>query len=264
MRTLLLIAGITTVLISCKDQASERKVRPTTAQSDVKIGTMNAADVVYTERKKVDTLLRLTDTSFTLGDYTLTFKKVKEIAVPDLAQLERERAVTERSLPEDIQKRLSRNKNTLTVKMDDGKTVSFTDRGANGEELLYAFEQYYPAIKHGLVQVIEGSESVSYSFLNFANGKQKYLIGWPSIAPSGKRIIAANEDMEAGFSSNGFQVLTPQGDSLVNNFTIETGQWAPYGIKWVSDNECIFKIHRQVQTETGIDYKTDYYQFTIN
>jgi hypothetical protein len=260
MRTLLLIAAVVAV-VSCNDHKTP--VASSGNDSAAAALPQAPAGAVIPERKQTDTINELTDTTYSIGGYTLTFKKVDSMAIDDLNPVTKDGAPVEKVLSAAVKKKFKQSKNILTLFLENGKTLDLKDV-ENGEAIAFAFDDYLPSINHGLVQVVEGGESVEYSLVNFKNGKQKYIIGRPSVAASHKRIMAANEDMEASFSSNGFQLLTAQADSLVNNFTVETIGWAPIGIKWLSDNELVFKTDRQLSGgEYTRSYKTEYYKLTI-
>jgi hypothetical protein len=256
MRTVLLSLGIAFIAASCGSAGNKE---PETAKNN----TAEKPATALQERTIVDTLNNITDTSFIVGQYKLTFKKTDSVAIPDLYTSKGTRETAEDALPADVKKHFKRTGKKLTLLFEDGKNKTYTD--GPEDEVYFTFDSYLPAINYGVIEVIEGAESVSYLLVNLKNGKQKIVIGKPVIANSGKQIITASEDLEAAFSSNGFQMLTKQVDSLVTNFTFEANGWGPVSLKWLSENTVVFKVDRQIHILEGDhDLKVEYYKLTID
>lgn len=257
MRTVLLSLGIAFIAASCG--SSDNKKQPETEIGN----TTEKPGTALKERTVVDTLNNITDTSFVVGSYRLTFKKTDSVAIPDLNTSRGSRDAAEGTLPAEVKKRFKRTGKKLTLLFENGKSNTYTD--GPEDEVYFTFDSYLPAIDYGVIEVIEGGESVSYLLVNLKNGNQKLVIGKPVIANSGKHIITANEDLEAAFSSNGFQMLTKQADSLVTNFTFEANGWGPVTLKWLSENTVVFKVDRQLHILEGDhDLKVEYYKLTID
>ena len=257
MRTVLLSLGIVLVAASCGSSAGKKKPEPGTKYAPAE------RVAILQERTIVDTLNNITDTSFTLGSFKLTFKKTDSVAIPDLFTSKGTRETSEAALPADVKKYFKRAGKKLTLSFLNGESRTYTD--GPEDELYFTFDSYLPAIGYGVIEVIEGAESVSYLLVNLKNGNQKIVLGKPVISPLYNRIITANEDLEAAFSSNGFQMLTNQADSLVTNFTFEANGWGPVSLKWLSENTVVFKVHRQVHISEGDhDLSTEYYKLIID
>jgi hypothetical protein len=269
MRTVLLCLGIAFMAAFCNTSKNDRKQKE--ENKDVKTVASTTQD-----REIIDTIPSLTDTTYTIGSYKLAFKKVDSIFIPELYENSQERKAFiakfdstqegrgfEAWLLASGNKQFKRTGKKLTFFLQNGKTLTLTDGGE--EEAYYTFESFFPKINYGLVDLITYGEDLSYCLVNFANGKLKMVIGQPWISPSAKQIMTINDDMVAGFSSNGFQMLTKQADSLVTNFTVETGNWAPLAVKWLSENAVVFKIKQQKPNEENPeDYSTSFYKLTIS
>lgn len=255
MRTVLLCLAIVFVAASCGSSPGNKEPE--------KNNTTGKSSTALQERTIVDTLNNITDTSFTIGSYKLTFKKTDSVAIPDLYPSKDTREESEAVLPVDVKKHFKREGKKLTLLFGNGTSKTYTD--GPEDEVYFSFDSYLPAINYGVIQVVEGGESVSYLLVNLKNGNDKLVLGKPSVSNSGKQIITANEDMEAAFSSNGFQLLTNQADSLVTNFTFEAQGWGPASLKWLSENTVVFRIDRQLNYLDGdLQIKVEYYKMTID
>lgn len=269
MRTVLLCLGIAFMAAFCNTSKNDKKQK----EENKETTTVTA---ISQNRDIVDTIPSLADTTYTIGSYKLTLKKVDSvfIAEPEGKSKERQAFIekyettsppAERSyeawLLASGNKQFKRTGKKLTLFLENEKTLSLTDGGE--EEAYYTYESFFPKINHGLIDLVTYNEDLSYYLVNFANGKLKTVIGQPWISPSAKQIITANVDLMAGFSFNGFQMLTKQADSLITNFTIETGNWAPVAVKWLSENTVVFKTTTQAAEENPNNHKKEFYQLTI-
>ncbi|MBA2562108.1 MAG: hypothetical protein H0V14_04205 [Chitinophagaceae bacterium] len=86
-------------------------------------------------------------------------------------------------------------------------------------------------------------------------------IGQVYPSASGAQLLSINEDLEAGYSSNGIQLVTKQGETFAIKFIINVGNWAPVGVKWLSESNLVLKVKKLKDNVT--DYTTQYYKLTV-
>jgi len=82
----------------------------------------------------------------------------------------------------------------------------------------------------------EGTEGGEYMLVNNNNGDTTAAIGYPATSPNGDNIICSNYDMEAGYTSNGFQILTIRNGKLKKDVLYETEDWGPTKAEWIDNN----------------------------
>jgi len=84
-----------------------------------------------------------------------------------------------------------------------------------------------------------GYEYHWYILINKNTGEKIETTGRASCSTSGKYILTANPDIEAGFTMNGFEFYHVDGDDAILAGSIEISDWSPNSMHWLNDNEVI-------------------------
>lgn len=84
-------------------------------------------------------------------------------------------------------------------------------------------------------------EGFDVGLLNLQTGRQSDLFSFPQLSSDKQWLIAANYDLDAGFTANGIQLFQVQADTLCKFFQIEPEKWGPTGVKWISSTEAIIE-----------------------
>lgn len=268
MRPLLLIIFISTILTFC----NSAKIDPTT--SEIYKDTILTL-AISVDREVVDTLLYIQDTVIHFDNKRLTFQKEDSVYIPELYKdFQYRQTIIEKNdnsfmAAKELEAYLSkgqgehfkRSGDTLFLNLSNGKKVSLIDNSKEGdEEEHYTYENYFsqPNIFIIYVQLYEGN---NYLLVNRTNGNKKYIIGRAYPSPSGSKLLAINEDLEAGYSFNGIQLLTKQKDTFTTQLTIDAGNWAPVDVKWLNENNFVLKVKKLKDNVT--DYTTEFYKLSI-
>lgn len=269
MKTLLLLMIIAITCIYCNSSGTE----PATTETPTpKADTLSA----IVNQEVVDTLLSISDTVLQTQNYRLSFQKVDSIFIPALYddQQAREEILSSHGntfdASKDLEKYLSKSQGEyfqragerLQLTLRSGKTLSLIDHPQEGDEAEYfTYENYFPKTDAYLIR-IQWYEGNGYLLVNRNNGSKKEVIGQVYPSPSGAELLSINEDMEAGFTTNGFEWLGKQKDSFVSRLTIIAGNWAPVSVKWLTDRDLILKIMRATDEDLTA-YRSEYYRVTI-
>lgn len=127
---------------------------------------------------------------------------------------------------------------TLSLKLGNGAMERFP-KWDQENEVGYNFEHYFENIDYYLLRV-QLPEGNSWMLVNRKNGFRKYINGLPYISKDGKKILAINSDLEAGYSFTGIELYTILKDSLQQEMSKET-KWGPVDIKWINENQFLIK-----------------------
>lgn len=269
MKILLIFASILTLFASCKNSKTETKF----TIKDTVAATLTIAPK---DQERVDTISFLKDTTFDFKTYTISVKEVDSVNIPPLySDAARRKEIytrhgnfhdaakeLENYLSKSQSKYFSRTQEVLQLFLSNGQKVELRDVSKESDEdIYYTYQNYFSAINTYLIrgQLYEGD---CYLIVNRDNGEKKFIIGEIYPSPSGKLIIAINEDLEAGYSNNGMQLIEIQGGKYIKKFTIEGGGWAPVSLKWISDRSVIIRTNER-HTNGLYEYKTKFYELTF-
>jgi hypothetical protein len=152
---------------------------------------------------------------------------------------------------------------TLLLKLANGKELKLPFWDPVADEG-YVFQYFFKEINY-FVLLVQWSEGNCWMLVNKANGKRKYCYGFPYLSPDKSKIIAINQNLDAGYSFNGIEVFSVRKDSLALDFHKET-TWGPEGIKWVNKDQFLLKqtVEAKVEPANSIpNYITQYKLVTI-
>ncbi len=150
----------------------------------------------------------------------------------------------------------------LHLKMKDGEwkliSVNF-----NKEEADNTFEHYFQEFGFYSVRT-QWSEGNGYKLINDTVGEVYNLFGRPYFSENGQYVISVNVDIEAGYSSNGFQLFQNINGKLTNLGVFEPDGWGPYSAKWI-DNSTVILKNETVEFKDGkMNYIDFYSELKIN
>jgi hypothetical protein len=186
-------------------------------------------------------------------NYSLIFTPSKKSAFPDYYSDQKQRDSidkfpgefpgyirnSEKYLKKYFGKYFSKEDSTLIIQLQNGKTLQFPEWDTpNG--IGYRFENYFPEVNYFLLEVIY-VEGNSWMLINRRNGAKNLISGQPYFSPDKTKFIAANTDLEAGFSFNGLELYSIQSDSLMKEGKVEIKNWGPENVKWISNSELEIK-----------------------
>lgn len=270
MRPLLLLLITSTTVVFCNTSKTDPIILPS-------IKDQPPTGRTPVDREVVDTVLYLSDTTIRIDKYNLTFEKVDSLEIPELYQDYKERQeivesndnsfaaakALEQYLIKKQGEHFRRSGETLLLNLSKGQTIVLKDNAQEGdEEERYTYENYFPETNAYLIRV-QWYEGNNYLLVNRTNGSKKYVIGQIHPSSSGTQLLSVNEDLEAGYSFNGIQLLTKEEETFFTRFTFVAGNWAPVAVKWLDENNLILKVKKSLD-DNLTEYKTEYYKLSIN
>jgi hypothetical protein len=216
---LILLAAL--IVFSCKNESHE-STATTLADS------VGAADNPQHSHELVDSVI------FHIGKHEFEISKSNVIdfnAVPDPFQIK------DTSELNRIQKNapaVSRNGDSLVFMCVNHQTV-YLINNKDGDDIdnysVYTFIQDMPQINQWLIMAYY-YEAFGYVLIDKASGDSTMLYGMPVVSPDNKYMITFNQDMEAGFTFNGFQLFEIKNFKPVQLGDKELYTWGPDNVKW--------------------------------
>jgi hypothetical protein len=128
---------------------------------------------------------------------------------------------------------------TRIVKLKNGKKIMLTPLDSL-DEGTYTFEK---AFKNNcfLLFRVQWFEGNNYFLINTETGEKTYTIGRVYFSKNNKYMISINDDIEAAYSDNGFQLFAIGRDKCLKEIWNYYPVWAPEKIKWINDKSLIVK-----------------------
>ena len=129
---------------------------------------------------------------------------------------------------------------------------------------VYTFIQDMPKINQWLVMA-SYYESYGYVFIDKTSVDSTMLYGLPVASPDNKYIITFNQDIEAGFTYNGFQLFEMRDSKPVLQGEKELISWGPDNVKW-KDATTLFVQQAQIKNDSsngGQQLVTEYVQIKM-
>lgn len=232
-------------------------------------------EITPTDREVTDTILYLSDTTIRISNFSLSFQKVDSLEILSLyLDYQARQAILDRNdnsfaaakaleqyLSQKQGEHFRRSGEELLLRLSNGKTISLKDIANEGEEERFTYENYFPQLDAYLIRV-QWYEGNNHLLVDRRTGSKKYIIGQTYPSPLGTQLVAINEDLEAGYSGNGIQLLSKQGGNFITKFTIAAGRWAPIAVKWLDEENLILRV-REAADDNLTAYKTTYYKMSI-
>lgn len=124
------------------------------------------------------------------------------------------------------------------------------------DEMDVNFEYYFTELGYYSIR-IQWGEGNGYMLVNDSTGVETRMYGRPYFSPSGYRILSLSYDIEAGYSSNGFELYEVQFGELVQFGEFNPSEWGPVKANWIDDDHAIL-------TNESMELKSDelkYFRF---
>ena len=268
MKTLISILLLTSLIIACSTASKEDKEKAKTLDTH-KVGGKKVEVVV----ERIDTILNLSDTTFLFPNYKVIVTSIDSVAIPDLYKDKKTREDIfnqhdnfyeagkdlEKYLAKTESKHFKREDRNLILSLDNGKTKILKDRNWGGDEdIAYTYQHFFSNINSYLVR-IQYYEGEAYLLVNKANGDEVYTIGETYISPSKQKVLAICEDLEAGYTINGLEMIEIKDGKFKKKFIIQGGNWAPVALKWIDDTSVVIKA-KVVEDEGTFETATKFYK----
>lgn len=157
--------------------------------------------------------------------------------------------------------RVKREGNELFVKLDDGRWFQLRVN-LDYDESAHAFEYYFDELGFYSIRVQWG-EGNGYKLVNSKTGEITKLIGRPFFSPDGTLIIALGNDIEAGYSINGFQLLSNKSGTITELGKFEPTAWGCESAKWLSNSRLTLKNESLEYSNTNSNYFNFYTELEI-
>ncbi|GAB7086975.1 hypothetical protein [Marinifilum fragile] len=109
------------------------------------------------------------------------------------------------------------------------------------EEAEYTFEKAFEDYYLFRVQWFEGN---NYFLLNKLTGEKQYTIGRVFFNKSRELLMSINDDIEAGYSDNGFQLFERNKEKQLNEIWRFDPGWAPEQLMWMDNETLIIKGYK--------------------
>ena len=137
--------------------------------------------------------------------------------------------------------RVSRSGGVLSLHLQNGTTVSYTDTLAEGDSHhRFLYVRYYPAPHLHVVHhwFYEGGFFIA---IHDETGQQEVVPGSPLLAPDARHFVSASFDLEAGYDPNRIEVWSVAPSGLRRQFVLDGGsQWGPESVRWTGPDSIRF------------------------
>lgn len=164
------------------------------------------------------------------------------------------------SAPREGASALRADSSRTLVTLANGRAISFRNDYTEGNAYIrYVDRGPVPRLGYHLVEIVyyEGSD---FLLINPATGHQTTVEVPPLVSPGGVRVLVASMDYEAGYNPNLLQVWRVAPDSLVREWELRTGEYAPstgWGASdaaWVNDTT-VELVKNEVADVHGTDFR---------
>lgn len=200
-----------TVFISCSDNKTET---PVTDVVKPQLDTLAIGNKVYQTQDLADTNFVFEKFSFTDETDSLYILKYKDL--------------------------VSREKDTLIFKCDNGKIVKLKSNRNEDDFKVYDFK-YFDKNINAFIISCSFYESGNVWLINKATGDSLETIGLPIVSPNKKHFACASLDLEAAFAFNGLEIFNYDGNSIKSIGARELTNWGPEKIMWKNDTTLVVR-----------------------
>lgn len=121
----------------------------------------------------------------------------------------------------------------------------------------YTFLKDMPEINQWLLMATY-YEAYGYMLIDKTSGDSTVLYGMPVVSPDKKHILTFNQDLEANFTFNGFQLFEMQHAAPILIGTKELYTWGPDQVKWKDANTLLVQQAKSALTEPEQALTTTY------
>lgn len=157
--------------------------------------------------------------------------------------------------------RVKREGNEIYLKLDNGQWFQLRTN-PDFDEVAHAFEYYFEKLGFYSIRVQWG-EGNGYKLVNSQTGQVTNLIGRPFFSPDGSLLVSLGNDIEAGYSINGFQMLANNSGIITELGKFTPATWGCESGKWLSNNRLILKNESIEYSNTSSNYFSFYTELEI-
>ena len=146
-------------------------------------------------------------------------------------------------------KYFSRKKDTLIVKLLNGKLLFFKD---NNDDLKiknikdfksYYYVKYYKDT-HFILLSIHYYETLDFILINAFTGKTFKIWGEPVFSPDKKRFVTISWDLFRKMDDTGYQIWKIKENNIILECEKKLSDWGPENASWINNSTIKFKIKR--------------------
>lgn len=152
--------------------------------------------------------------------------------------------------------RVRRDGEGLSLKLDNGDWL-LMKIDTRTDEVDNVFEYYFDAFGFYSIRVQWG-EGNGYKLVSAETGTVSHIIGRPFFSPDGSKIIALGNDIEAGYSENGFQILENKAGKIREFGRFSPDSWGCESAIWLSNNQLLLKNQSLESKNSSWNYFTFY------
>lgn len=145
-----------------------------------------------------------------------------------------------------------RDSNDLAVKLTNGTWLTLKNN-PEYDEVGHTFEYYFKDLQIFSIRVQFG-EGNCYKLVNAKDGRITFIIGRPYFSPNGELIISLGNDIEAGYSINGFQLLRNKNGTISEIGKYEPSSWGCESAKWLDNKSFILRNESIEFGDSGVSY----------
>lgn len=162
---------------------------------------------------------------------------------------------------------ISRSGDSLIFKCSNSKAAYLINNN-DGDDVdnyaVYTFIQDMPKINQWLVMA-SYYESYGYVFIDKTSGDSTMLYGMPVVSPDNTYILTFNQDIEAGFTYNGFQLFEMNGSKPIAVGEKELIHWGPDNVKWKNSTTLLVQQStiKPDSSNSGQQLVTEYVQIRM-
>lgn len=126
----------------------------------------------------------------------------------------------------------------------------------------YEFLKDMPEINQWLLKAFY-YESYGFLFIDKTTGARIDLYGMPAVSPNFQYIVTFNQDLEAGFTFNGFQLFEIKDATLQLIESKELYSWGPDNVKWKDANTLLVERSKIIDKGEEQEIISDYVQLKM-
>jgi len=128
---------------------------------------------------------------------------------------------------------------TRIITLDNDKIIKLIPNNKI-EEVEFTFDKIFKKQNQILFRV-QWFEGNNYCLLNTQSGVKTSTIGRTFFNPENNYLISINDDLEANYSTNGFQLFSADKNNNLKEVWSYSPNWAPTDIVWIDSNTLVAK-----------------------
>ncbi|GAB5526696.1 MAG: hypothetical protein Roseis2KO_45680 [Roseivirga sp.] len=132
------------------------------------------------------------------------------------------------------------------------------------DEVDNVFEHYFD--KFGFYSIrVQWGEGNGYKLVNTETGTVTDIIGKPFFSPDGSKVIALGNDIEAGYSENGFELMENMAGKIKPIGRYNPGSWGCISALWLTNNTLLLQNQSlESKADAGWGYFSFYTRMKLN